>query len=102
MKWNQERITDELSKDRIQWHFNPPTSPHFGGAWERMLQSAKRALKVVAGNQCFNDEITDVHGRDGVFVEHRPITPVISDPTRLSLLITSCLGVQVSTFLLES
>ena len=37
VKWNQERITDELSKDRIQWHFNPPASPHFGVAWERMV-----------------------------------------------------------------
>ena len=53
---DSERIGDQLSNERVQWHFNPPSSPHFGGAWERLVQSAKRALKAVVGEQRVNDE----------------------------------------------
>ena len=53
---DNERIVDQLSNERVQWHFNPPSSLYFGGAWERLVQSAKRAFKVVVGKQCVNDE----------------------------------------------
>ena len=51
-----ERIGDQLSTERVQWHFNPPSSAHFGDAWESLVQSAKRAIKAAVGKQCVNDE----------------------------------------------
>ena len=55
-EWNKKNIADQLSQNGVQWHFNPPTSPHFGGAWERLVQSTKRVLKIIAGEQLVTDE----------------------------------------------
>lgn len=43
---NQQKISRELTKRDVTWKFNPPASPHFGGVWESLVHSAKRALMV--------------------------------------------------------
>ena len=64
----------------MQWHFNPPSSPHFGGAWERLVQSAKRALKAVAGKQCVNDEtLLTFMAEVESLMNGRPLTHVSPD-----------------------
>lgn len=40
-----EQIAD---KYRIDWFFNPPWAPHFGGVYERMIQSIKLAVNAMA------------------------------------------------------
>ncbi|KAK3748899.1 hypothetical protein QZH41_002890 [Actinostola sp. cb2023] len=77
---DNERIYDQLSQDGIQWHFNPPSSPHFGGVWERLVQSAKRALRVVAGKQCVTDEtLLTFMAEVESLLNGRPLTHVSSD-----------------------
>ena len=69
-----------MSVAGTQWHFNPPSSPHFGGAWERLVQSAKRALKAVAGKQCVNDEtLLTFMAEVESLLNGRPLTHVTSD-----------------------
>ncbi|GFT22391.1 hypothetical protein TNCV_3273691 [Trichonephila clavipes] len=40
-----EAISYYLSKYSIDWHFIPPSSPHFGGIWESGIRSVKFHLK---------------------------------------------------------
>ena len=86
-RWNKEYITDKLSQDGVQWHFNPPASPHFGGAWERLVKSVKRALKAIAGNQRVTDETLLTFMTEAeALINSRPLTPVSSDCQDLNAL----------------
>lgn len=57
LKLNQTSIADGLSQRKIQWSFSPPSAPYFGRVWERMMQSAKRALTRILDGQSIKDEI---------------------------------------------
>ena len=74
---NHTKISDTVTQDGIQWVFNPPSAPHFGGVWERMVRSAKKALKVTLNGQLVDDETlltlaTEVEG----LLNSRPFTHV--------------------------
>ncbi|CAB0030524.1 unnamed protein product [Trichogramma brassicae] len=40
----------------LWWHFNPPSSPHFGGLWESGVKSVKYHLKRMVGDRSFTFE----------------------------------------------
>lgn len=50
-------LADQLCKYQIQFHFNPPNTPHFGEVWEREIRSIKAALRVVVGSQSVSEEV---------------------------------------------
>ena len=47
---NQDQITSELALKHIAWKFNPPGAPHFGGVWELLVRSCKKAMMAILGN----------------------------------------------------
>ena len=86
-----DRIAQETSKYRpIDWKFNPPCAPHFGGVFEALIKSAKKAIKVILGDADVSDEElhTAICGAERL-LNSRPITYVSSDPNDLSPLTPS-------------
>ncbi|XP_077361612.1 uncharacterized protein LOC144006574 [Festucalex cinctus] len=60
-------LHDHLAKSQIQFKFNPPNAPHFGGVWEREVRSVKAALYVTIQAQSVPEEVlrtvlTEVEG----------------------------------------
>ena len=84
---DQERIVRETSNQyqRIEWKFNPPSAPHFGGVFEAMIKSAKKSIKAILGNADVSDEElhTAICGAERL-LNSRPITYVSSDVNDLS------------------
>ena len=54
---DQRRIADELAPRGVRWNFNPPAAPWFGGAWEALVKSTKRTMKVIFGEVLTVDEV---------------------------------------------
>ena len=69
------QIQRKLANDKIQWIFNPPSAPHFGGIYESLIKSMKRAMsRILSGADVNDEELTTVL----IEVEHllntRPIS----------------------------
>ena len=76
-----DKIKESSANKGIQWHFNPPLAPHFGGAHESMIKSAKKAINAILGNADITDEelITAVTGAEGL-INSRPLTYQSANP----------------------
>ena len=56
-KWHVVNIAAELAHKGIKWRFNPPSAPHQGGIWERLVRSFKRVLYTILGKRRLTDEM---------------------------------------------
>ena len=75
--WNRQRIHDEMLQEGIEWRFNPPAAPHFGGVWERLVRSCKRAIQAIVGKQTLTDEVLlTVMAEVESLLNSRPLTHV--------------------------
>ena len=79
--WNrldQRKVEDKFTS--IKWLFNPPTTPHYGGFYERLVQTSKRALLSVITPGLLTDEefITAITVAEGI-INRRPLGNVSAD-----------------------
>ncbi|XP_053968959.1 uncharacterized protein LOC128870369 [Anastrepha ludens] len=65
------------SFDRVKWRFNPPSAPHMGGAWERLVRSVKTVLYETLPSTSFSDESLRSALNEVEFILNaRPLTSV--------------------------
>nr|CAI5833271.1 unnamed protein product [Callosobruchus analis] len=75
----------DFPEDR--WNFIPPRSPHHGGLWEAAVKRAKFHLTRVVGKQTLTfEEFSTVAAQVEAVMNSRPLTPISSDPSDLSVL----------------
>ena len=64
----------------IDWCFTPVATPHFGGAWERLVGLAKRCLLGLAPEMKFTDlEFVHLLARVEGFLNRRPLSYIVTD-----------------------
>ena len=85
--WIKEGIEEHLIQRGIRWKFNPPAAPHFGGVWERLVRSCKKAMYTVLGNRSVTEDVlTTTMCVVEQTLKARPLTPVSSDVSDLEAL----------------
>jgi len=74
------KAASKILCDQIKWKFNPPNSPHMGGAWERLIRSVKNVLYSLCPTMQFNDESLKCALNEVEFtINARPLTFVSVD-----------------------
>ena len=78
---DQNRIHDSPANRGIKWSFNPPSSPNFGGVFEIVFKSAKKAIAAILTNADVNDEelLTAFAGAEAL-INSRPLIYQAADP----------------------
>ena len=77
---SSDKAIQELSTKNIQWHFNPPNSPHWGGFWERLVKSVKTPLKKVLKNALVTEsELYTLLCQIEQQINSRPLTAVTDE-----------------------
>lgn len=69
------------ANNAVQWNFIPPASPHWGGAWERLIRSVKSSLQVILKERAPREEVlSTLLAEVENIVNSRPLMHVSVDP----------------------
>ena len=59
----------------VQWQFNPPFAPHWGGAYEIMIKAATRAVyQILHGADVIDEELLTAFVGAESLINSRPLT----------------------------
>ena len=77
---DHDYIKDQLLNQSVEWKLNPPSAPHFGGVWERLVLCVKRALLLNIGSaKLTTDVFATIVSEAERLVNSRPLTHVRSN-----------------------
>ncbi|XP_062557731.1 uncharacterized protein LOC134222586 [Armigeres subalbatus] len=86
-----ESLAETFTNTVTQWRFNPPSTPHMGGAWERMVRSVKCALASLSTIRKPNDEVfLTLLAEAESMVNSRPLTYMPVDSEDQTALTPNC------------
>ena len=54
---DKNELVKTFTTTTTKWNFNPPASPHMGGAWERLVRSIKTILYKIMPSRSPSDEL---------------------------------------------
>ncbi|CAL8087979.1 unnamed protein product [Orchesella dallaii] len=80
-QWDRSHIRDKLLHHGTEWHFIPPSAPHMGGSWERLVGLTKKILGKIMETRTPKEYtlltlLTEVEN----IINSRPLTVVSPDP----------------------
>jgi Family of unknown function (DUF5641) len=71
----------QMANEGIEWYFNPPSAPHFGGLWESAVKTTKYHLtRIMKDTRLTLSELSTLLCQIEACVNSRPMTPLSSDP----------------------
>ncbi|XP_029158950.1 uncharacterized protein LOC114931151, partial [Nylanderia fulva] len=80
-------IAERVAHEGVEWRFNPPASPHFGGVWEAAVKSMKFYLRRVIGEAVLTyEEIATLLSEIEACLNSRPLQALTDDPEDLTAL----------------
>lgn len=83
----KEKIEDRSTSLGIQWHFIPPSAPHFGGLWEAGVKSTKYHLRRVIGDTTLTfEELYTLLTLIEASLNSRPLCPLSEDINDVAVL----------------
>ena len=86
-KLDHNKVGNKMAHQKIQWLFNPPSSPHMGGSWERMIRTVKEAMFAIIKDRILTDfQMLTLFSEVENIVNNRPLTYLSEDHEDLEAL----------------
>lgn len=84
---DRDVISNAAAEMTIDWKFNPPSAPHMGGAWERLVRSVKEVMCGLMKDRILTDfQLLTLFTEVENIINSRPLTHISDDIDDLTAL----------------